>query len=470
MSGGVDSSVSAYLLKSRGHRVTGVFMRNWDTQDETGVCTVDSDLAYAKHAAQVLEIDLREVDFSKEYWNHVFSYVLQDYENGRTPNPDIVCNQLIKFQVFLQYARDVIGADALATGHYVQTNAGDMLEHLPDLDARGESVKLFKGVDPGKDQSFFLSRVPQSALRHTIFPVGGMLKREVKTVASKIGLEKIACKDESMGICFIGSRRFKSFINDYVVPSPGNFRHVEDGRVVGHHSGVHQWTVGQRLRIGGLTDGALFVVSRDPNSNDIIVANGTHHPALYSLSAEVDAPHWISGQEPADVYSSTDFSLLSFRFQHNNVGITHPCCLSHVSEDEFAKEFDNDGAKVTLDKAQTNLVDDHFRTASCPKTRYVARLSEPMRALTPGQFAVFYRGDECLGSACIQRIGPSLWDLNQRKLDDPALTDGHWSCSTLSELASNRRAVEEERRAAGAINGLMVEESDGTATKGRSTG
>jgi len=447
MSGGVDSSVSAHLLKMQGHRVTGVFMRNWDSQDETGVCTVDQDLIHAKYAAQVLGIELREVDFSKEYWNHVFNYVLQDYENGRTPNPDIVCNQLIKFQVFLEYAKDVIGAVALATGHYVQTNAGDALENVATLDRKGEPVRLFKGIDPGKDQSFFLSRVSQAALRHTIFPVGGLFKTEVKKIASEIGLGKIAAKDESMGICFIGSRRFKSFINNYIIPAPGNFRHVEDGRVVGQHSGVHQWTVGQRIRLASCSDGALFVISRDPKSNDIIVANGTHHPALYSLSAEVDSPHWISGRDQSDVYSKSDFSILGFRFQHNNVGITHPCCLFRVTEGEFDKTFygynENDDSQV---HAKSNNDQSQSHTKKETKTRFIVKISEPMKALTPGQFAVFYRGDECIGSACIQRPGPSLFELN--KLNVANGGDQLWSSSSLSELAAKRRIIEDERRKA----------------------
>jgi len=455
MSGGVDSSVSAHLLKTRGHRVTGVFMRNWDAQDETGVCSVDEDLADAKHAAQVLGIELKEVDFSKEYWNQVFTYVLHDYENGRTPNPDIVCNQLIKFKVFLEYARDVIGADALATGHYARTNVGDMLDNVPRLDESGEPVRLFKGIDPGKDQSFFLSRITQTALRHVLFPVGGMYKKEVKRIASEIGLNRIANKDESMGICFIGSRRFKSFINDYIVPTPGNFRHIEDGSVVAQHSGVHQWTIGQRIRLGGCKN-ALFVVSRDPKNHDIIVANGTHHPALYSFSMEVGIPHWISGKEDPDIYSTCDFTRLGFRFQHNNVGVTHPCCLFPVSEENFPTEFGFENMEL-LDSSSSSSAPTPSSSSSTTSLasskaatlRYIVRLSEPIRALTPGQFAVFYRGDECIGSACIMQPGPSLWDLSQRGSHRVEWGESGAECGySLGELQRRRRLVEEERRAA----------------------
>ncbi|XP_062617718.1 mitochondrial tRNA-specific 2-thiouridylase 1-like isoform X1 [Saccostrea cucullata] len=373
VSGGVDSAVSAYVLKQKGYEVIGLFMKNWDEKDESGQCSSDRDKDDAKFVCQHIGIPFHEVNFVKEYWNDVFSPFLKEYQTGSVPNPDIVCNRLIKFGVFLRYAQTQFSADAVATGHYARTSVGENL-------LSGESnhgVKLLKAVDSWKDQTYFLSQIPQKALQRALFPLGGLLKSEVKQIASEIGLQKIARKKESMGICFVGKRKFPSFIGEYIEPKPGNIINVETGEVVGTHHGIHHYTLGQKLiHVNHGRFGKCFIVDKDRITQDVIIAPGTNHPALFNQEFYTTLPYWIH-QEP-DGFSEGRSCVLECRFQRTYVPVT--CIVTRCDKDQV---------RVTL--------------------------NEPMRAITPGQYAVFYHGEECLGSGVINTRGPSVYELQQNK-------------------------------------------------------
>ncbi|XP_075711177.1 mitochondrial tRNA-specific 2-thiouridylase 1 isoform X1 [Rhinoderma darwinii] len=383
MSGGVDSAVAGLLLRRRGYQVTGVFMNNWDVVDEHGVCTAEKDCEDAYRVCQKLDIPFHQVSYVKEYWNEVFSYFLSEYEKGRTPNPDVLCNKHIKFNHFLNYAVDNLGADAIATGHYARTSLEDeevfqhqYLKSSPTLfrnrfEIRND-VKLLQAADHFKDQTFFLSQVSQYALRKTLFPLGGLTKDFVKKMAAEAGFHHVLKRKESMGICFIGERNFEKFIMEYLEPQPGNFVSIEDGKILGTHQGWFLFTLGQRSRIGGLRD-AWFVVDKDVATGDIFVAPCTDHPALFRDLLRTDRMHWISEEPPAELVKNKMMEC-HFRFQHQMALV--PCVLT----------LNQDGTVW-------------------------ATLVKPIRALTPGQFAVFYKGEECLGSGKIVRLGPSLYTL-----------------------------------------------------------
>lgn len=385
MSGGVDSAVAALLLKRRGYQVTGVFMNNWDVVDEHGVCTAESDCEDAYKVCEKLDIPFHRISYVKEYWHDVFSSFLNEYEKGRTPNPDIMCNKHIKFNYFLTYAIENLGADAIATGHYARISHEDeeIFQHpfikstqslfRNRFEVRND-VKLLQAVDQFKDQTFFLSQIPQYALRKTLFPLGGLTKDFVKKIATEAGFHHVLKRKESMGICFIGERNFDKFILEYLEPQPGNFVSIEDGKIMGTHNGWFLFTLGQRARIGGLRD-AWFVVDKDVTTAEVFVAPSTDHPALYRDHLQTDRVHWICEDPPAELvrYKMMD---CHFRFQHQMALV--PCVL-------------------TLNQDGTVWV----------------TLAKPIRALTPGQFAVFYKGEECLGSGKIMRLGPSLYVLQQ---------------------------------------------------------
>uniref|UniRef100_A0A665WZ80 Mitochondrial tRNA-specific 2-thiouridylase 1 n=1 Tax=Echeneis naucrates TaxID=173247 RepID=A0A665WZ80_ECHNA len=360
MSGGVDSSVCALLLKRRGFNVTGVFMKNWDSLDESGVCSTERDCEDAHRVCQTLDIPFHQVSYVKEYWHDVFSNLLKEYERGRTPNPDILCNKHIKFNHFHKYAIHTLGADAMATGHYARTSQED--EEVFQQASEIVTVRLYKGADLQKDQTFFLSQISQDALRQTMFPLAGLTKEFVKKIAAEAGLHHVLKKKESMGICFIGERNFENFILEYLEPKPGNFVSIEDGRVMGTHKGWFTLTLGQRARIGGQRD-AWFVVDKDIATGDVFVAPTTNHPALFRDTVRTDRFHWLTVDPPAEL-AKTQMMECHFRFIHQ-MPLT-PCT-------------------VTLNMDGSVWIS----------------LSQPVRALTPGQFAVLYKGDECLGSGKI---------------------------------------------------------------------
>lgn len=294
----------------------------------------------------------------------VYSNFIKDYQEGLTPNPDILCNRQIKFNLFFKHALDTLNCDAIATGHYARSSFGAFLENYKEnLDA-----KLLQAEDSFKDQTFFLSQIPQSALRRCMFPVGTLNKHQVKQIADEIGLAKIARKKESIGICFIGDRTFQSFINDYIDINPGNFIDIDSGKIVGKHDGQHNWTLGQRCNISGCLK-PFFVYRKDPNSSIIYVAAGTDNPFLWTDIFFSKDPVWIR-KSP---FESSNILSCQFRFQHT--------------------------------KPLTNCT---IYKANSAGEKLLIALEKPLRSLTPGQYAVFYKNNECLGSARIFNSGPSI--------------------------------------------------------------
>lgn len=351
MSGGVDSSVSAMLLKEQGYHVIGMFMKNWEEEGEDGVCPSVHEYADVVRVCQQLDIPYYSVNFVKEYWDNVFTQFLKEFELGYTPNPDILCNREIKFKVLLEKALD-IGGDLLATGHYCRSELVN------------GSWQLLKGSDPGKDQSYFLYTIGQEALSKVLFPVGGLIKTELRTLARKGNLATSDKKD-STGICFIGKRNFKDFLSRYIVFNPGNFETLE-GRVVGTHQGAAYYTPGQRkgMGIGGAGD-AWFVVGKDISRNVVFVGQGTRHPALFCDELTATEASWVAG--------SFDYPL-PFRCR-SKVRYRQPdqdCMITRIEDGVLHVTFDI-----------------------------------PQRAVTPRQSIVFYLGDVCLGGALIQAPGPS---------------------------------------------------------------
>ncbi len=361
MSGGVDSSVAALLLKRQGHDVTGVFMDNWkETQD--GFCTAEQDFADVRAVCDVIGIAYYAISFARQYRERVFRQFLRSYEAGETPNPDVLCNREIKFDALADFAAQ-IGAEALATGHFARTAA----------DALG-GVSLLRGIDAGKDQSYFLHALRQEQLVRAVFPVGGLTKREVRDIAREAGLPTAGKKD-STGICFIGERDFRAFLARYLPARPGDIV-TQDGRVVGRHEGCSGYTIGQRkgLRVGGLADGdgaPWFVLGRDGTRNLLIVAQGDDHPALWCSALLAREVTFISGRPPGEHFSCT----AKTRYRQSDQACSVTLC--------------GGGASV--------------------------RFHQPQRAITPGQSVVFYQGEACLGGGVIaQPLGGAAEELWQR--------------------------------------------------------
>jgi tRNA-uridine 2-sulfurtransferase len=352
MSGGVDSSVSALLLMQQGYQVEGLFMKNWEEDDDTEYCTAKTDLADAQAVCDKLGIHLHTANFAAEYWDGVFEHFLAEYQAGRTPNPDILCNREIKFKAFLDYALE-LGADFIATGHYVRR------------EQRDGQTWLLKGLDPGKDQSYFLCAVSEACLERSLFPVGHLEKSSVRALASSAGLATSAKKD-STGICFIGERKFRDFLQQYLPAQPGKIETTE-GEVIGTHQGLMYHTYGQRqgLGIGGLRDhdeSPWYVVDKDLARNVLIVAQGNQHPALFSRGLIAGQIAWINRKAPTLPLSCT--AKIRYRQQDQT------CRVSPVPGQDGAVE-------VLFDHAQ--------------------------RAVTPGQAIVFYQGDVCLGGGIIEQ-------------------------------------------------------------------
>lgn len=346
MSGGVDSSVAALLLKQADYDVVGVFMKNWDDTDESGVCTAELDYDDVRRVCDQIDIPYYTVNFEQEYWDKVFVYFLEEYKRGRTPNPDVMCNKEIKFKAFLDKAMQ-LEADYLATGHYAQLGRTD------------SSFTLVRGADANKDQTYFLYTLGQAQLSKTLFPIGHLTKAEVRKIAHDAQLAT-ASKKDSTGICFIGEKDFKEFLSQYLPAQPGEIRSL-DGELKGHHDGLMYHTLGQRkgLGIGGAGE-PWFVVGKDLASNTLLVAQGTDHPALYSTGLEATDLSWVSGSSPGEQFTCT----AKFRYRQPDQKVT-----------------------VTLtDTGCTVLFD------------------QPQRAITPGQAVVFYQDEVCLGGGTIDKV------------------------------------------------------------------
>lgn len=350
LSGGVDSAVAALLLKEQGHEVIGVFMKNWDEEDDAGQCPAEQDFRDVAAVCGKIGIPYYSVSFAQEYWDRVFSLFLKEYRAGRTPNPDVLCNREIKFKAFLDHALQM-GADRIATGHFVRT------------DPEGH---LLKGADPNKDQSYFLYMLHADQLKKAVFPVGNMTKAEVRALARERGLP-VSEKKDSTGICFIGERKFKSFLKTYLPAQPGPMV-TPEGEEVGRHDGLMYYTLGQRrgLGIGGRGDGrSFFVVGKDLENNRLIVAQGEDHPLLWSGSSVAEDATFVN--EPLPENEAVRLAC-RFRYRQGDQGVTV------------------------------------VRKGS----RLYFRHDVPQRAVTPGQSAVIYDGDRCIGGGIITSADPIL--------------------------------------------------------------
>lgn len=359
LSGGVDSAVAAYLLKQQGHEVIGVFMRNWDASlnndilgnptNDNDICPQEEDYNDAKKVAEHLGIELKRIDFIKEYWDYVFTYFIEEYKKGRTPNPDILCNKYIKFKAFLDYAKK-LDIDYIAMGHYAR------VEHHKD----GESI-LLRGVDSNKDQTYFLCQLSQDQIRQSLFPIGHLTKPEVRKIAQEIHLP-VAKKKDSTGICFIGERNFKEFLQNYIPAKKGKMVDIETNEVIGEHIGIMYYTIGQRkgLNIGGPGD-RHFVVGKDYSKNILYVCQGDMNEWLMSDGALITDVNWMYSHKPVEEYDCT--AKFRYRQKDNDVSI-------------------------------------HF----IDETTIYCTFKQKVKAVTPGQAAVFYDQEICLGGGTIDKV------------------------------------------------------------------
>ena len=357
MSGGVDSSVTAWLLKEQGYEVIGLFMKNWEDDDDSEYCSTRQDWLDAASVADVVGVDIEAVNFAAEYKDRVFAEFLREYSAGRTPNPDVLCNAEIKFKAFLDHAMS-LGAEFIATGHYARVR-----------ELNGE-FQLLKGLDASKDQSYFLHRLNQAQLSKTLFPLGEMPKTEVREIAHRIGLSNAAKKD-STGICFIGERPFRDFLNQYLPTHTGPMKTL-DGRLIGEHIGLSFYTLGQRkgIGIGGAKDGngePWFAAHKDIETNTLYVAQGHEHPALRSTQLTAENISWVAGHAPQqrNIAAKT-------RYRQSDAA-----CVLNVCDERFTLNF-----------------------------------TDPQWAVTPGQSAVLYDGDVCLGGGIIHSANPDLSPLS----------------------------------------------------------
>ncbi|SUJ03575.1 tRNA-specific 2-thiouridylase mnmA [Sporosarcina pasteurii] len=347
MSGGVDSSVAALLLKEQGYDVIGIFMKNWDDTDEFGVCTATEDYEDVIAVCNEIGIPYYAVNFEQQYWDKVFTYFLDEYKAGRTPNPDVMCNKEIKFNAFLDHAMS-LGADYLATGHYAQV-----------VDTE-DGVAMLRGKDESKDQTYFLNQLTQEMLEKVMFPLGHLDKSEVRKIAIEAGLTT-AKKKDSTGICFIGERNFKEFLGQYLPAQPGAMETMT-GETVGQHDGLMYYTIGQRhgLGIGGAGD-PWFVLGKDLKNNVLLVGQGFHHDALYSDSLTAVDVNLATPRKLPTRFTCT----AKFRYRQPDTKVTVEITGEHTANVIF---------------------------------------EEPVRAITPGQAVVLYDGEECLGGGTIDTV------------------------------------------------------------------
>ncbi|MDH2925207.1 tRNA (5-methylaminomethyl-2-thiouridylate)-methyltransferase [Nicoletella semolina] len=352
MSGGVDSSVSAFILQQQGYQVEGLFMKNWEEDDDTDYCTAAADLADAQAVADKLKVRLHKINFSAEYWDNVFEHFLSEYKAGRTPNPDILCNKEIKFKAFLEYAREDLDADYIATGHYVRRSTAN------------NNTQLLRGLDTNKDQSYFLYTLSHQQIAQSLFPVGDLEKPIVRAIADDLGLIT-ANKKDSTGICFIGERKFKDFLARFLPAQPGDIRTV-DGQLVGRHQGLMYHTLGQRKGLGiggvrGLSEEPFYVVEKDLTNNILVVAQGYDNSALLSNGLIATQLDWVNRQPMTENTRCT----VKTRYRQTDIA----CEIQPIDDKTIRVLFD-----------------------------------EPQIAVTPGQSAVFYQEEVCLGGGVIDAV------------------------------------------------------------------
>ena len=352
MSGGVDSSVSAYLLLQQGYQVEGLFMKNWEEDDTDEYCAAAEDLKDAQAVCDKLGITLHTVNFAAEYWDNVFEYFLAEYKAGRTPNPDIMCNKEIKFKAFLDFADDILDADFIAMGHYVRRRDSN------------DKSQMLRGIDNNKDQSYFLYTLSHEQIARSLFPVGELEKSEVRDIAKKMGLITHDKKD-STGICFIGERKFTDFLSTFLPAQPGDIE-TSEGEVIGTHQGLMYHTLGQRkgLGIGGMKDSnddPWYVVEKDLKRNVLIVGQGGQHPRLMSVGLVANQLHWVDRKGPKHGAKLT----VKTRYRQQDV----PCTVTYDDDNHIRVIFD-----------------------------------EAVAAVTPGQSAVFYDNEICLGGGIIDSL------------------------------------------------------------------
>ena len=359
LSGGVDSAVAAYLLKEQGYDVVCGFMRNWDSMMnndylgnptvDNNICPQEQDYLDAKDVAERLNLPLLRIDYIKEYWDNVFSYFLNEYKKGRTPNPDILCNKYIKFGPFLDFAKQN-GCDMIAMGHYAKRVDKD------------NKTYLYKAFDKTKDQSYFLSQISSYQLKSCLFPLGDITKKEVREIAEKLNLVSVEHKKDSTGICFIGERDFREFLKNYIPAKEGRMVDIESGKEVGHHQGIMYYTIGQRkgLNIGGPGD-AWFVVGKNYDENVLYVCQSDQNKWLMSTGALITDVNWI----PSQKFEGSLDCQAKFRYRQPD----NPVTITFVDETTIKVDF-----------------------------------KQPVKAVTPGQAAVFYLGDRCLGGGTIDRV------------------------------------------------------------------
>ncbi|RWR99543.1 mitochondrial tRNA-specific 2-thiouridylase 1-like isoform X1 [Dinothrombium tinctorium] len=360
ISGGVDSCVAALLLKRLAFDVIGVHLNVWNDFDfKEGVCH-ETDRNDARFVCDKLGIEFKEVDFVQHYWNHVFIDFLKAYESGETPNPDMFCNRKIKFGVFLDYAVKNLNMDAIASGHYAGTSLGPFWEYRQQHITRNEHVELIRPKDKMRDQTFFLSQIEPSSLKKVLFPLQTLMKEEVRKIAIENGFERIAKRKPTTGICFIGKRNFQNFINEYIEPKPGKMIDIDTREIIREHNGLHQWTLGQRCTHHSKPV-KYFIAHKCLKSNNIYVAAGEDHPSLYSNEFTAKNMHWLT-EEPIELRQNELKCL--FKFQQKE-----------------------DLSECTVTKLDNNTL--QFKTKKL------------QRCLTPGQIAVLYKGEKCLGGAKI---------------------------------------------------------------------
>jgi tRNA-uridine 2-sulfurtransferase len=396
MSGGVDSSVTAWLLKEQGYDVVGLFMKNWEDDDDSEYCSTREDWIDVVSVADLIGIDVEAVNFAAEYKDRVFAEFLREYSAGRTPNPDVLCNAEIKFKAFLDHAL-ALGGETIATGHYARVRPTD--------DGR---VELLKATDLSKDQSYFLHRLNQHQLSRAMFPLGEMPKTEVRRLAEQIGLPN-ARKKDSTGICFIGERPFREFLNRYLPTQPGPMK-TPDGKVIGEHIGLAFYTLGQRkgIGLGGSREGSgepWFVARKEMETNTLYVVQGHEHPWLAAPALEAIDASWVAGEPPAE---GARISAKT-RYRQSDAPCTvlraGPAAGAGAGSSDGRGEGTGEGRSAGLDDATGGATADGTGKVTNKGGSFALGFAESQWAVTPGQSAVLYDGEVCLGGGIIERAG-----------------------------------------------------------------